>query len=262
MDTVRRNIVGLIPAAGSAARLGRLPFSKELMPLKSIAEEDAGNMAGVPVAIDYSLEILANSNISRAYIVIAPGKWDIPAYLGDGMQKGLALSYLIARSSPSVPHSLDVAHPFVNTSDVALLFPDIVFRPRNALSDIINEYSTSGADVVLALVPSSKGEKVDIVMTDPDGEVREIIAKPGAGSSGWTWVAAVWNSRITDCLHHQISTQNSPDEDKGNRELYVADVFNAAINDGLVIRTVRFPNGNAVDIGTHEDLQEFWRTGV
>lgn len=232
------------------------------MPLKPIAEGNTSITSGVPVAIENCIDILASSNISRAFIVIAPGKSDIPTYLGDGMYKGLSLSYLITESSPSVPHTLDVAHPLVKTSDVAILFPDIVFRPRNALADIIDGYSTSDADVVLALVPSIKGGKVDMVTIGGGGEVQEIIAKPGAGSSGWTWIAAVWSPRFTDYLHRQIAARFAPDAGSGARELYVADIFNAAIGAGLLIRAVRFPNGNAIDIGTHEDLQELWRSGV
>ena len=249
-------VVGLIPAAGIAARLGRLPFSKELLPLRLAGETPSGR--GFLVSIENTIASLVENDITRQHVIIAPGKWDIPAYLGDGAHLKASVSYLVAEASPSVPHSLDVAYRFVESCEVVLVFPDILFRPRDAISEVVAHRVSSGADVALALVPSSRGDKVDIVLCDDKDAVVEIRAKPGAGNDGWTWVAAAWSGRFTEFLHRYLQHLGSSHQQGANRELYAADVLNAAIRDGLAVRSLKFPDGDAIDIGTADDLSRVW----
>ena len=44
------------------------------------------------------------------------------------------------------------------------------------------------------------------------------------------------------------------------REMYVADVINAAIDAGLCVRALSFPDGKSFDLGTPDELQEFWNS--
>lgn len=248
--------MGLIPAAGKGSRLGRLPFSKELLPIGFAGV--AGPGRGVLVAIENAIASLVENGVTRQHVIIAPGKWDIPAYLGDGSQLEASISYLIADASPSVPHSLDVAHRFVESCEVVLIFPDIVFQPRDAISELVTHRARSGADVALALVPSDRGDKVDIVSCNSAGDVMEIIAKPGADISGWTWVAANWNSKFTAFLHAHLRQTGRPDQPRSQQELYVADILTAAISAGFTVQAVKFPDGDAIDIGTPDDLSRAW----
>lgn len=255
--TVRNDpVVALIPAAGKGSRLGRLPFSKELLPLGFAGEAAPGR--GALVAIENAIASLVESGVTRQHVIIAPGKWDIPAYLGDGARLQASISYLIAEASPSVPHSLDSAYRFVESCEVVLIFPDIVFRPRDAISELVARRASSGADVALALVPSSRGDKVDMVSCNSMGDVIEIIAKPGADISGWTWVAANWNDKFTEFLHAYLSRTDRPDQPDSQQELYVADVLTAAISEGFTVHAVKFSDGDAIDIGTLDDLSRAW----
>jgi glucose-1-phosphate thymidylyltransferase len=223
------------------------------MPVRSRGiDQDPG---AIEVAIENAVKLLAENGISRQFVIIRPGKWDIPAYLVNGSHLGADLSYLVADASPSVPHSLDTAHAFVQASEVVLVFPDIVFRPRDAIAEIVSLRRSAGADVALALVPSSRGDKVDIVDANDSGDVRSIAAKPGPGVKGWTWVAASWSAVFTRFLHEFLASERaSPDE----AELYVGDVISAAIGAGLSVCAARFPDGDALDVGTVEDLAEAW----
>ena len=96
---------------------------------------------------------------------------------------------------------------------------------------------------------------MDIVEAGETGDVRTIVAKPGAGVTGWTWVAAAWGMTFTRFLHDFLASDAAS---QGRTELYVADVLNAAIGAGLSIRAARFPDGDALDVGTAEDLAEAW----
>ena len=102
----------------------------------------------------------------------------------------------------------------------------------------------------LALVPSVRGDKVDIVTIDDDERVVDIVPKPGPGISGWTWVAAAWSATFTDFMHEQTVASSEPRD----REIYVGDVLNAARASGMTIKGVRFEHGWAIDIGTPDDF--------
>ena len=212
----------------------------------------------VPVAIENAIASLVENDITHQYVIIAPAKRDIPAYLGDGTHLKARISYIVAEASPSVPHSLDAAYGSIEHCDVVLVFPDILFRPRNAISELIACRASSDADVALALVPSNRGDKVDIVSCDEDGNVREIAAKPGVGFDGWTWIVACWSPRVTQFLHQYLQQIEEQERPQGPRELYVADILNAAIDEGLAIHGLKFPDGDAIDIGTPDDLSRAW----
>lgn len=249
--------VALIPAAGKGSRLGELPCSKELVPLVPGAGSPYVAAPGTRVAIEDTLHVLGENGIREAIIVITAEKQDIPAYLGDGTKAGVALTYVVRAPSPSVPHTLASAAPEVGNRTVVLVFPDILYRPRDAVSRLLYRHRESGADLTLALVPSDRGDKVDLVDTDATGRVSGIRAKPGAGQRGWTWIAAAWGQRFTACLAAQVAGYNR----RAAREPYVGDIVNAACRDGLTVLTLHIPDGAALDIGTPEDLERLWRHG-
>jgi glucose-1-phosphate thymidylyltransferase len=245
-------VTGLIPAAGRASRLPNLPCSKELLPLPD--ENDVGTQ----LAIEYSVGFLLDCGIRRQHVVIAPAKRDIPEFLGDGSRLGARVSYTEIADSPDVPHSLAAACEQIAAANVVLVFPDIMFEPRAAISACLAGFEANDCDVLLPLVPSTRGDKVDMVTADSDGNVEQIIPKPGAGHHGWTWVAAAWSPAFTSFLSHFVNAATEIRPPLGS-ELYVGDVMNAAIADGLSIRARRFASGEAIDIGTPDDFAAVWR---
>ena len=73
----------------------------------------------------------------QAYIVLRPGKWDIPAYFGDGSILNMHLAYLMLGVPFGVPFTLDQAYPFVRYATVAFGFPDILFEPEDGFVQIV-----------------------------------------------------------------------------------------------------------------------------
>jgi glucose-1-phosphate thymidylyltransferase len=247
-----RELVGVLPAAGAATRLGRLPCSKEILPL-AFADGPDGRPR-LRVATDCALEALRAAGVRRAVMVIASGKDDIPAFLGDGGEAGPALEYRRLASSPGAAWSIDEARGSVGDADTALVFPDIQFRPPTALRDLARAAAAATADVWLALVPSRRGEKVDLVQTDSSHAVTGIDIKPGAGHEGWTWVAALWRPAFADFLHERLGAVPP-----GSAERHVGDFINDALAAGLTVRGLPFPDGAARDVGTADDLLREWR---
>jgi glucose-1-phosphate thymidylyltransferase len=127
----RYDVIGLLPAGGQATRLAPLPCSKELYPIGFRRVEESGELR--PQAVShYLLEKMRSAGITKAYFILRDGKWDIPAYFGDGSDLNMRLAYLTIRLSSSVPHTLDQAYSFVQHAVVAFGFPDILFQPRDA----------------------------------------------------------------------------------------------------------------------------------
>ena len=76
-----RELIGLVPAAGQASRLGPLPGSKELLPI-GFRAGSAGPEPRVP--FQELRTALRAGGVERAFVVLRPGKWDVPAHLVNG----------------------------------------------------------------------------------------------------------------------------------------------------------------------------------
>jgi dTDP-glucose pyrophosphorylase len=119
------NIIGVVPMAGRATRLDQLPCSKEIIPVK--LRRDAHNTGERPrVVCEYLLEKMHEAGVTRAYVILREGKWDIPAYLGDGSMAGLHLAYLMMGLPHGTPYSVDQAYPFLQHAMVTFGFPDMI----------------------------------------------------------------------------------------------------------------------------------------
>ena len=130
-ENLDRQVIGLLPAAGKATRISPLPFSKEVYPITFPTVDRAKISRPKPVC-QYLLERMRLAGVSRAFVVIRDGKWDIPAYLGDGTLVDIDIAYLMMGLPFGVPYTLDQAFPFVKDEIIAFGFPDIYFEPDDA----------------------------------------------------------------------------------------------------------------------------------
>lgn len=234
--------VGLVPAAGRAVRLGGLPGSKEVLGV---------GPAGRPVA-RYLLDGLARAGVEAAYVMIRADKLDVPRSLGDGAEGGPRLAYVIVPETGSICETLDRARPFVRDRDVVLGFPDVLFQPEDAFARIVARRRETAAHAVLALVPTDRPEKADLVRADPDGRVTGIEIKPRETDLRFTWIGAVWTPEVTELMHELVRSGRSG---AGGRELYPSDVLLEAMDRGLQVEAVPLPEGRHLDVGTPEDLE-------
>ncbi|MCG6973112.1 MAG: dTDP-glucose pyrophosphorylase, partial [Desulfobacterales bacterium] len=148
------------------------------------------------------------ANIEKAFIVLHPGKLDIPAYFGSGKMAGMKLAYLFVDLPIAVPYTLDQAYPFVRNKLVALGFPDIVLHPEDSFVRLITRKMKTEADVVLGLYPTDRPHKMDVVDFDGYGSIRQIHPKPSKLKSNevhYAWLSAVWTPAFTRYLHEFVS---------------------------------------------------------
>jgi glucose-1-phosphate thymidylyltransferase len=254
-------VVGLVPAGGTATRIAPLPCSKEIYPVGFHSAAD-GTLRP-KAAAHYLLDGFRDAGASRAYIVLRPGKWDIPAYLGDGSMAGLPLAYLMMNAPWGVPYTLDQAFPFVEQALVLFGFPDILFEPEDAFLRLRRHQADTAADIVLGLFPAAAPQTCDMVALDPAGRVRHIVIKPASTDLEHSWIIAVWTPAFTRFLHDYLATLNPDDFHGGvHGELFLGQVINAAIDAGWPVEAVTFPDGCYTDIGTPTALAAALRTRI
>ncbi len=251
-------MIGLVPAAGGAARLGALPCSKEIFPL------GIGPDGRTRPVCEHLLDAYLDAGVERAFVLLRKGKWDIPQLLGRGrrsMDAELRLAYLALDPTASVPETLDAAYPFVTGARVALGFPDILFEPRDAFRSLVERQEESGADLVLGLFPADRPDKADMVELDDDGRVRRLIIKQPDADLRFTWSIALWTPAFSRYLHDFVARQAKAVPLGGSRggstagdEIHVGDVIQAAVDEGWAVEAVPHPEGSYLDVGTPEDL--------
>lgn len=260
-DTIdTKEVIGLIPAAGLAARISPLPCSKEIFPV-GFKKDDLHILKRPKAICEYLLEPMRKSGVRKAYISFRNGKWDIPAYLGSGGLFDMQLAYIITELPFGVPYTLDSAFPFIQGKKVVFGFPDTIFQPDDAFVQLIEKQRLSDADIVLGLFPASNPKKVDMVVLDDDKKIRQLRIKPSKTDLTYTWIIAVWEWTFTDFLHdfvtkhhEELTKKNKGSGLNGSAEIHLGDVIQAALNSKLNVENVIFENGSFIDIGTIEDM--------
>lgn len=261
-------VVGLLPAAGKGTRIAPLPFSKELYPVGFRFVDDGVQRSLRPkVVCHYLLERMRLAGVTKVYIVLRNGKWDIPAYFGDGAIVDMHLAYLTLHLSWGQPYTLDQAYPFVRDARVAFGLPDILFQPDDAFVQLLARQIETKADVVLGLFPAHQRQQFDMVDVDHVGRVRSIQRNPRHTHLRYTWIIAAWTPVFTRFMHEHLAAgqkrhdrANATYNGQGHDELFIGDVMQAAIPHGLQVEAVEFPDGTYLDIGTPGDLVKATRS--
>jgi glucose-1-phosphate thymidylyltransferase len=262
-----QNLVGVIPAAGVASRLAPLPCSKELLQVRGYSAEEKSPSPLKAVSY-YLLEKMRRVNVSKVYIILRDGKWDIPAYFGNGNIVGLPLAYLLMDLPFGVPYTVDQAYPFIKDSAVVFGFPDILFEPADAFNQMLSRQKKFGSDIVLGIFLADQPHKMDMVDFNRQGRVQGIVIKPSSTRLKYTWIIATWTPVFTRYLHnyvaehkaHHISVQ-TPQIHLNDQELHLGHVIDSAVRNGIQIETVFFPKSRYLDIGIRANLKKAMKTG-
>lgn len=250
-------IVGLVPAAGLATRLGRPAGSKELLPVWRRPDSE-GSQAALPV-VHCLLASFEAAGAARTVIVFRSGKEDIPDALGSATRDGMRLEYVRVDDTPSPPFTLNAAVPALSGATVLMGFPDVLFEPPGAVKQVLGRMTGTEADAVLGLFPHPRVRRADIVEVEASGTgfVRAVRRTGNRAGEGWTWGLAAWRPRFTDFLHDFVAAVAVDDARAG--ALSVGDVFTAAIESGLSLRAETVSDQPFLDIGTPEALEEAYR---
>jgi glucose-1-phosphate thymidylyltransferase len=200
---------------------------------------------------------MARAGVCRAFLILRSGKWDIPAYFGDGSSLGVSLGYLMMGSPHGPAYTIDQAYPFVRGARVVFGFGDILYSVRDPFSALLDRQITTHSDIVLGLFRSHDPFETDMIEVDRRGRVLSLLTKPGKTDLKWTWLLAVWNGAFTEFLHRHLECYEEGIRTHSvvRRELIVGDAFRAAIEAGLSVQSLAFPRSHYVDLGTPSGLR-------
>ncbi len=260
MHSILKNtppIVGLIPAAGLAKRLGLRGGSKELLPIRTDSFTGRTYVAG-----DFLLEQMVRAGCQRAFFIIRPGKWDIVEHFSHGAAFGCSIGYLIMDAPYGPPFSLSQALPFVAGACVLTGFPDILIDPPDACAQVIRHLHKSPADVVLATFPSGPEGGCDLAEVDAEGHLLKIVPKeyhPDWHEGSRTWLLAAWQPSFTPFfagIIHKLRVTGDAMPVDSNPEWPLGVIWMEALKAGLHLEAVHFAQGHYLDIGTPERLAQ------
>lgn len=250
-------IVGLIPAAGLAKRLGMAHGSKELLPIQ------AGSPNGLTrVVSDYLLEQMVHAGCQRVFFIIRPGKWDIVEHFSHGANFGCSIGYLMMDAPYGPPFTLSQAIPFIEDSWVLTGFPDILLDPPDVCAQVVHQLHNSNADIVLATFPSGPEDGCDLAEVDAEGHVFKIVPKeynPVWRDDSRTWLIAAWQPSFTTLFADIVDKLRSKADAMpvgSNPEWPLGVILMEALKAHLIIDAVHFKDGRFLDIGTPERLAQ------
>jgi NDP-sugar pyrophosphorylase family protein len=260
------SVVGLVPAAGRAKRIAPSPCSKEIFPIGFRRDRD-GQIRPRVASHDLFAKFV-RAGATRGYVILREGKWDIPAYFGDGAIVGLDLAYIVIAESIGPPDTLDRAYSFVRNDTVVFGFPDILFGPEDVFERLLQKRRDTNADVVLGLYPAREARLMDMVEIDEEGRVHGMMLKPPATDLSHGWLCAVWSPVFTEFMHGFV--QREREKHASNADAYrqidpqgdlpVGAVLKGALEAGLRMCGVVFQERNYRDIGVPDNLAETLRS--
>jgi len=244
-------LVGIIPAAGRGARLGPLPFSKELFPLDFQRPNKGNNTRQLPKVISqYLVERMILAGVSHILFVLGDRKQDIMQYYGGGERFGVHFAYLYQEEPKGMPFALDLARPWIVDEDIVLFgMPDTLFFPEDAFLRLLDFHLQKRSDLSLGLFPTNKPYKFGMVDFDAEGNVLTCIDKPTQTSLKYMWGIACWTQAFTLLMADYLSSRIDVEY-----EVVLGDVFQYSVDQGLITKALCFSQGTYWDVGTPDEL--------
>jgi glucose-1-phosphate thymidylyltransferase len=246
----KRNIVGIIPAAGRGSRLAPFPCPKELFPVGYQDYELNGNQVKRPKVVgQYLVENMIVAGVTHIYFIVSEGKGDIMNYFGNGSRFGIHISYLFQDELQGMPGAINLAEPWIGDATVVFGMPDTIIEPNDALKQLLDDHTNSQATLSLGLFHTDSPQKFGMVETDDHGNVTFTIDKPNGSNLDKMWGCCCWSSEFTALIKEYL-TSNLYE----SKEIVLGDVFNLALKRKLPVRGLEFSDGHYIDIGTTDEL--------
>lgn len=176
------SIVGVIPAAGYAARLQPLGCSKEVLEVR-----------GKPM-IEHLVERMRLAGAGELRVVTRPEKHDVVA---EAERLGAAV---VLGHPATINESFMAGSAGVAPDDIVLLgFPDSLWEPADGFRRLV-EAVHARREVALGLFDAPGIEGSDYLVLDDSGAITDIDIKPAKPRSTWIWGCAAARVRALQGL--------------------------------------------------------------
>lgn len=236
-------MIGIVPAAGQARRLGAPAASKELEPVYR-----APSGAVLPVVYRL-LHAFAEAGIAEARVVTSAAKADLRNQLAGGDATTPVLQHLVVETSPAAAFTVSVGTESAGERRVALGFPDVLWDGERAFERLSEALEGSGASVAIGLFPPTADYPTDGVHVAEDGRVLG-FEPAGTAADMPTWTLAVWRPSFSRLLEREVALRYGPWTGvTPDGELAITPILALAIESGLEIVGVRISDRPFLDIG-------------
>jgi glucose-1-phosphate thymidylyltransferase len=166
-------VIGLVPAAGYATRLGLTSGSKEVQPVR-----------GRPV-MEYLLERMVRAGAERIRVATRPEKADVADLAARHRAE------VVAGHPASVSESLRLAASGLSDDEIVMFgFPDTIWSPLDGFVRLV-EQVRSGEPIALGVFESPHPERSDVAILGTDGRIVRIDVKPGHTEATLVWGCGV-----------------------------------------------------------------------
>jgi glucose-1-phosphate thymidylyltransferase len=228
---------GLILAGGTGSRLWPITqgISKQLMPVYD------------KPMIYYPLSVLMLAGIREIGIITTPAdQAQFQHLLGDGLQWGLTITWLVQPKPEGLAQAYLVGEEFLDGAPSAMVLGDNIFF-GHGLPEMLAAADTKPAGGTVFGYRVSDPERYGVVGMDADGTVTQIVEKPSNPPSNY----AVTGLYFLDSTAPQRARSITPSE---RGELEITALLETYLADGS-LTVERMGRGYAwLDTGTHGSL--------
>jgi len=228
----------VVLAAGEGVRLRPLTNTrpKHLLPI-----------GGKPV-LEHVLQVLKNSGVHEALIVVHYMANAIKEFFGDGTELGLKLNYVVQSNPSGTADAVAAAESFVQ-EDFLVVYGDL-FVTSKVVRKVLQAHKREKPSATMAVVPVENPEHYGVVNLE-ESYVTGIIEKPKFEAAPSNLANAgiyVFSTKIFDNIKKTKLSKR--------REFELTDTLNLLINEGAPVLAVRISNQEWLDIGRPWDLLE------
>lgn len=247
---IKKELIGIIPAAGKGTRLLPFPCPKELFPVGYQVVNIEGQSQKRPkVVSQYLVENMIHAGVKKLYIILGEGKSQIMEYYGNGSKFGINICYLYQEELLGMPFALNLIYPWNKDAAIVFGMPDTIIEPHNFFEKLIEYHNGEQADLTLGLFPTDFPQKFGMVEIDHNNNVIYTVDKPVETNLELAWGCACWSEKFSILMNEFLAAKT-----KITKEVVLGDVFNYAIENKLKVKAITDDNARYIDIGTSNEL--------
>ncbi|WP_123538206.1 glucose-1-phosphate thymidylyltransferase [Halosimplex salinum] len=210
---------GLILAGGTGSRLRPITHTgpKQLIPV-----------ANKPV-LEYAVEDLREAGITDVGVVLGhKGREAIQAFLGDGSEFGVDVTYIVQGNPLGLAHAAGCAREFVGDDDFVMYLGDNLLN--RGIGRLVEDFESGDYGASIALQGVDDPGAFGIAEVDEAGEVRRLVEKPDDPPSDLALIGIyVFSPAVFDAIEEL--------EPSWRGELEITDAIQSLLDDGLAVRS-------------------------
>jgi len=226
---------GVVLAGGTGSRLRPITHTgpKQLVPV-----------ANKPV-IQYGIEDLRDAGVTDIGVVLGDkGRDEIQAFLGDGSEIGVDITYIIQGEPLGLAHAAACAREFVGEDDFVMYLGDNIFH--QGLAEMVDRFQSGEYTASIALQRTDNPHQFGIADVDNDGTVRRLVEKPDDPPSNLALVGVyVFSPAVFDVIEDI--------EPSWRGELEITDALQGLLDSGVAVDS-HVVEGWWKDTGKPEDI--------